>query len=284
MNKFIVAAIQLDSQDDKKKNLETAAEFIKEAAARGAKLVALPETMNYIGPDYIQNAEPIPGPTTNFFAELAVKLGIWIHCGSIPEMDDRDKPYNTTALISPKGEIVAKYRKLHMFDVEIENGPSYKESNDNAPGQEIVLAKTELATLGFSICYDIRFGEIYRLMALNGAQIIFTPACFTMNTGKDHWEPILRARAIENACYVVSPGQIGIKPKLQAYGKTLIIDPWGNVIAKASDRPGYICAEIDLDMIDAVRAQVPALKNRRTDIYSAASDKIKVYECSPVRR
>ena len=277
MRKFMLAAIQLDSQSDKQKNLAAAAGFIEEAAAKGAKLVAMPETMNYIGPEYRQNGEPVPGLTTDFFAKLAVKWGIWIHCGSIPEIYDQEKPYNTTVLLNPQGEIVAKYQKLHMFDVEISDGPSYKESDDNSPGQEIVLAKTELGMLGLSICYDIRFGEMYRIMALNGAQILFTPACFTMNTGKDHWETILRARAIENSCYVVSPGQIGIKPKLQAYGKSLIVDPWGNVIAKASDRPGYVMAEIDLDMIDFVRAQVPSLQNRRTDVYSISSDKVKIY-------
>lgn len=277
MKKWIVAAIQMDSQDDKQKNLQTAAGFIREAAEKGAKLAALPEIMNYIGPRYVEQAESVPGPTTDFFAALAKELGIWIHCGSIPELDGKPLPYNTTVLIGPDGGIVAKYRKLHMFDVEIQDGPSYRESSNNEAGSEIVIAQTELACFGFSICYDIRFGEIYRLMALKGAQVLFTPACFTMNTGKDHWEPMLRTRAIENGCYVIAPAQIGIKPKFQANGKTMIIDPWGNVIAQASDRPGYLCAEIDLDLVDAVRAQIPALQNRRSDVYALASDSIRVY-------
>lgn len=277
--KFLIAAIQLDSQADKQANLETARGFIEEAAVRGAQLVAMPECMNYIGGSELENAEPIPGPTTDFFSELAKRLNIWIHCGSIDEkIPGSEKAYNTNVLIDPSGKVFSKYRKLHMFDVVIENGPSYKESDTIEPGSEIVLAKTELATLGFSICYDIRFPEIYRLMALNGAQIIFAPASFVMNTGKDHWEPILRARAIENACYIVAPGQIGIKPKLQAYGKSLIVDPWGNVIAKASDRPGFILSEIDLSLIEKTRAQVPALNNRRDDIYSIGSTQIKIYE------
>jgi len=277
MSRLIIAAVQMDSQADKQKNLAVAAGFVEEAVSKGAKFIAMPENLNYVGDEYVENAEPVPGSTTKFFSELAIKHGVWIHCGSIPELDGSDIPYNTSVIISPKGDIIAKYRKLHMFDVEIEDGPSYKESANNLPGDEIVLADTELAMFGMSICYDIRFSEIYRLMALNGAQIILAPANFTMNTGKDHWEPILRTRAIENACFVVAPGQIGIKPKLQAYGKTMIIDPWGNVIAQASDQPSVIVAEIDLGLINNVRKQIPALKNRREDIYTIASDKVVVY-------
>lgn len=279
MRKYIVGVIQIDSQDNKEKNLDTAVSLVEEAVSKGAKLVVMPETMNYIGANFIENAESIPGYTTNIFQRLAVKHNIWIHCGSIPESTGTTKTYNTTAFISPKGNIVCKYRKLHMFDVDITDGPSYKESDSNEPGDEIVLCKSELGIFGFSICYDIRFGEIFRLMGLNGAQIFFTPANFTLNTGSDHWEPILRTRAIENGCYVISPGQIGIKPKMQAYGKSLIIDPWGNVIAKASDRQCCITAEIDLDMIDNIRNQVPAIKNRREDVYNLSSSKIKFYKC-----
>ena len=276
MDKFIAAAIQLDSQADKKKNLDAAEEFIRQAAQRGAKLAALPENMNYIGSDYAGQMEPLNGPTIARLSALAKELKLWLHCGTIP-MGSGGKPHNTCVLLNPAGEVFALYSKLHMFDVEIADGPSYKESDDNLPGDEIAVAKTELGVLGLSVCYDIRFGEIYRLMALNGAQILFTPACFTLNTGKDHWEPILRTRAIENACYVIAPGQIGIKPTLQSYGKTMIIDPWGNVVAQASDRPGYILAEIDLGLVDSVRAQIPALANRREDVYRLTSDRIHIY-------
>ena len=278
MNKFMIGVIQMDSQSDKQKNLAQAVSFIKEAAEKGARIAVLPESMSYLGNEYIASAEPVPGPTADILSSLARELGIWIHCGSITVLEDPEIPCNMSILFDPEGKIFAKYRKLHMFDVEIADGPSYKESDENIPGEEIVLAKTELGTLGFSVCYDMRFCEIYRLMALNGAQIIFVPSDFTLNTGKDHWEPILRTRAIENACYVVAPAQIGVKPKLQAYGKSMVIDPWGNVIAMAPDRPGVILAEIDLSRVDEIRSQIPALKNRREDIYSLTSDRIRIYE------
>lgn len=270
MRKFIVAAIQLDSRDDKEQNLKNAVSFIEEGVSRGAKLIAMPEQMNYVGNDNVANAEEIPnGPTFKLMSEQAKKHRIWLHCGSIYEKNNTDsRPYNTNMIINPEGELVAKYRKIHMFDVNIKDGPSVKESDRVCPGNEIVTVDTkEVGHLGLSICYDIRFGELYRIMALEGAQIFFTPADFVLNTGKDHWEPILRARSIENGCYTVSPAQCGVKPRFQAYGKSLIVDPWGNVIAKASDKPCAITAEIDLDYLDSVRRQVLTLDNRREDIY-----------------
>jgi len=270
MRKFIAAAIQLDSTGDKEQNIKNAVAFIAEAAARGAKLVAMPEQMSYVGSESRANAEEIPGGRTfQVMAEQAVKHGVWLHCGSVYESSGDDgRPYNTCMVISPKGELAGKYRKIHMFDVCIKDGPTVKESDRAAPGNEIVTVDTgEVGTLGLSICYDIRFCELYRLMALRGAQILLAPADFVLNTGKDHWEPILRTRAIENGCYMIAPAQCGIKPKFQAYGKSLIVDPWGNVIAKASDKPGVITAEVDLDYLEAVRNQVFTLQNRRGDIY-----------------
>lgn len=271
MRKFIVAAIQMDSKDDKEQNLSNAIALIEEGVRRGAKLIAMPEQMSYIGNDASSNAEEIPnGPTFNVMVAQAKKHNIWLHCGSIYERNEKDplRPFNTTMLINPKGELVVKYRKIHMFDVNIKNGPSVKESDRVCPGNEIVTVDTqEVGHLGLSICYDIRFGELYRIMALKGAQIFLTPADFVLNTGKDHWEPILRARSIENGCYTIAPGQCGVKPQFQAYGKSLIVDPWGNVIAKAMDKPCVITAEVDLDYLDGVRKQVPTLENRRDDIY-----------------
>lgn len=270
MRKFIVAAIQLDSKDNKEENLQNAIFFIEEGVRRGAKLIAMPEQMSYVGNDSAANAEEIPnGPTFKLMSEQAKKHKVWLHCGSIYEKNNIDpRPYNTTMVINPEGELVAKYRKIHMFDVNIKDGPSVKESDRVCPGNEIVTVDTkEVGHLGLSICYDIRFGELYRIMALEGTQIFFTPADFTLNTGKDHWEPILRARSIENGCYTISPGQCGIKPRFQAYGKSLIVDPWGNVIAKASDKPCVITAEIDLDYLDSIRRQIPTLDNRREDMY-----------------
>lgn len=271
VKKFLVAAIQVDSTNDKDQNLKNVIGFIAKAAERGAKLLAMPEHMNYVGDDFFGNAENIPGGKTfNLLAEQAVKHNVWLNCGSLYELNNYDsRPYNTSMVINPKGELVGKYRKMHTFDVVLENGTSIKESNRICPGNEVVTIPTgEVGHLGLSICYDIRFGELYRLMALEGAQILFAPSNFIVNTGKDHWEPILRTRAIENSCYVVAPGQCGKKPKSHAYGKSLIVDPWGNVIAKASDKPGIITAEVDLKYLETVRNQLNTIQNRRTDVYS----------------
>lgn len=271
MRKYFAAAIQLDSQENKKENLKAIGEFIDEAAAKGAKLVGLPEMMNYFGSEEGEkvNAEKIGGETTQLLCEKAKKHEIWLHGGSICEqVEGQDRVFNTTLLLNPKGDVVASYRKTHLFDVEVSSGVSYKESNAIIPGEEIVVADTDLGCFGLSICYDIRFPEMYRIMTLRGAQVIFAPAGFTLLTGRDHWEPILRARAIENGTYVIAPNQIGKKTTFQALGKSVIVDPWGNVIAKASDYPGVIMAEINLDYVNDVRSQIPALKNRRTDLYS----------------
>lgn len=280
MEKYNIAVCQMDSQNDKQENLKTAGEMIAENAAKGAKIIAFPETMNFMGKGQRYQAETIPGQTTDFLCSKAKEYGVWLVSGSFPEIHESGNPLNTLVLIDPRGTIRCKYSKLHMFDVEIDNGPSYKESDYNTAGSEIVLADTELGRFGFAICYDLRYGEIFRLMALHGAQVIFIPASFTMNTGKDHWEVLLRARAIENGVYIVAPNQIGKKTNMTAYGKSMIIDPWGDVIARASDKPGSIMAEIDLGYMKSVRRQIPSLKNRRTDVYGEldqALDKVIVY-------
>ena len=271
MNKFTVAVLQLDSQDDVQKNLDTVVSFIEEAAARGAKLITMPESMNYVGLDNAGHAEEIPGgPTFQLMSEQAKKYGVWLHCGSIYEKNPNDpRPFNSTMVIDPRGNLAAKYHKIHPFDVVIPNGPVNRESERICPGDEIVTVDTgEVGHLGLSICYDMRFAEMYRIMALEGAQILLMPADFTMPTGKDHWETILRTRAIENGCYVVAPAQYGVKPKFQASANSLVVDPWGNVIARASNHPQVITAEIDLDYLQQVRRQIFTLENRRPDVYS----------------
>ena len=271
MNKFTVAVLQLDSQDDVQKNLDTVVSFIEEAAARGAKLITMPESMNYVGLDNAGHAEEIPGgPTFQLMSEQAKKYGVWLHCGSIYEKNPNDpRPFNSTMVIDPRGNLAAKYHKIHPFDVVIPNGPVNRESERICPGDEIVTVDTgEVGHLGLSICYDMRFAEMYRIMALEGAQILLMPADFTMPTGKDHWETILRTRAIENGCYVVAPAQYGVKPKFQAYANSLVVDPWGNVIARASNHPQVITAEIDLDYLQQVRRQIFTLENRQPDVYS----------------
>lgn len=271
MRKYQIGVVQMDTQNDKGINLVQAGAFIDEAVDKQAKLVTFPETMNCIGDnvgDGGDRTEEIPGHSIKFFMEKAKEHKIYIHCGSIPEKrDGRGKYYNTTILLNPEGTIIARYRKLHTFDVTLPDGTEHRESERVEPGTEIVNVETELGNLGLSICYDIRFPENYRIMALNGAQILFTPANFTMPTGKDHWETILRTRAIENGCYVVAAAQIGKKPTMDAFGNSLVVDPWGTVIARASNRPCVTMAEIDLDYLDEVRRQIPSLKNRRSDIY-----------------
>ncbi|MGN8782214.1 carbon-nitrogen hydrolase family protein [Acidaminococcus fermentans] len=270
MTKFIAAAVQMDSQDDKMANLAAAEGYIREAAARGARLVVLPESMNYIGRDMAQEAEAIPGgPTFQRLSGLARELDLWLEAGSIYESNQEDpaRPFNTTFLIRPDGTLAAKYAKLHPFDVVLPNGVTSRESDRVCPGKKLTVAETDLGKVGLGICYDIRFGEMFRIMALEGAKLFAVPANFTVNTGKDHWEVLLRARAIENECYVIAPNQMGKKPRFTAYGNSLMVDPWGTVIARASDKPGVITAEIDLDYVTEVRQSTFTLDNRRPDVY-----------------
>lgn len=275
--KYKVAVCQMDSQDDKQKNLMQAAEMIAENAKNGASIIVFPETMNYMGDGYRRQAETVPGETTDFLCRKAKEHGVWVLSGSFPEKTETSCPKNTMALLSPDGGIFCKYSKLHMFDIELENGKSYKESASNTCGDEIVLAKTELGCFGFAICYDLRFGELFRLMALNGAQVIFVPSSFTAETGKAHWEPLLRARAIENGVYIVAADQTGEKSTMEAYGHSMVVDPWGNVLAEAGTGVCSIMAEIHPAMVESVRRQIPSLENRRTDMYRIESARLAVY-------
>ena len=257
----------MDTGNDKAKNLERMMHYIDEAAKKGATLVAFPEVVNILSEEAVY-AEPIPGPTTDILVQKAKEYGIWIHGGSLSEVNPNgERTYNTSVLIRPDGEIVAKYRKLHNFDMILPDGSSVRESDKKEPGDEIVTVQTELGGMGFAICYDLRFPEMFRIMRLKGAEIIVLSANFTMPTGKDHWEPLLRARAIENGVYIIAPNQIGEKEKFTAYGNSMIIDPWGTVIARASDCSGIIFAEIDLDYLERVRQKNPAVNNCRMDVY-----------------
>ena len=268
--KYKIAVVQMDTGNDKGANLKAACRFIDEAAEAGVKLVTFPEVMNLDGENVGEGggAESVPGYTTEILSAKAKEYGIYIHSGSFSEViPGEERFFNTSVLIDPEGEIIARYSKLHTFDVTLPDGSVQRESARIRPGEGITTVETPLGTLGMSICYDIRFGEMYRLMALRGAQVIFTPANFTMPTGKDHWETILRTRAIENGVYIVAADQIGKKSEFTAYGNSMVVDPWGTVIARAPDRPGIVYAEIDLDWLDSVRSKIPSLKNRRTDIY-----------------
>jgi len=261
----------MNSQDDKDRNLETARQLIASAAARGAQIVALPENFNFLGAPEAQlaNAEPVPGPTVQCLADEARRHGIHILGGSILEVvAGAEKVYNTSLLLDPEGEIIARYRKVHLFDIEVEGQVQANESAIMSPGDEIVTVETEHATVGLSICYDLRFPELYRTLALAGTQIGFAPAAFTLYTGKDHWEVLVRARAIENALYMVAPAQYGrYPPHEQCFGASLIVDPWGTVVARAADREMAIVGEIDLAWQATMRSAVPVLRCRRPDVY-----------------
>ena len=270
MRRFSMAVIQLSSTQDPEENLQEIGAFVREAAERGAQAAALPECALYRGLEMERYAQDVPGgAAVRRLAQLARETGLWLHCGSLYERAPQGgRPYNCTLVIRPDGTLAGKYRKLHPFDVAVPNGPAVRESDQIRPGEEIVTVDAgDLGTWGLSICYDLRFGELYRIMALEGAQVLFVPANFTLNTGRDHWEVLIRARAIENGCYVVAPGQFGPGPEFPAFGRSMVADPWGNVIARAPDRPGVILADIDLDYVDEIRRRVGTLDNRRRDKY-----------------
>lgn len=274
MTKLSVALVQTDAGSDAEANVATAAELADEAAAGGARLVALPEYLQYRGGDdgYRASARPIPGPFTTALSEIARRRDCWILAGSLAESsDDPHRPYNTSALIAPTGDIVARYRKIHLFDVAVEAGPADVESARVTPGDELVVADVDGVRLGLTICYDLRFAELYRSLSLLGADVLTVPANFTERTGRDHWEVLLRARAIENGAYVLAPSQINGPPGQPAYGRTMIVDPWGTVIAQAPDRVGIVRAELDTGRVASVRRQIPVLANRRPATYEVAA-------------
>jgi predicted amidohydrolase len=260
----------MSSTPDKVENKEAAEALIREAASAGADLVALPELWSCHGLDevYRQNAEPVPGPTTNSLGDLARELGIYLLGGSILEGDPgAQRLSNTSTFFDPSGAMTAVYRKIHLFDVRVSDR-EYLESANISPGSEIVTAKAGPATLGLSVCYDVRFPELYRLLALRGAEIMAVPAAFTLQTGKDHWELLLRARAVENQAFVIAPAQWGRKADgRRTYGRSMIVDPWGTVLATCPDCDGYALAALDLDYLHRFRTEFPALANRRPEAY-----------------
>ena len=233
--------------------------------------MALPELWSCHGLDevYRENAEPVPGPTTDLLGGLAGELGVYLLGGSILEGEPgAERLSNTSTFFDPSGKMTAVYRKIHLFDVKVSD-KGYLESASIAPGKEIVTAKAGAAMLGLSVCYDVRFPELYRLLALRGAQILAVPAAFTLQTGKDHWEVLLRARAVENQAFVVAPAQWGQKADGRwTYGRSMIVDPWGTVLATCPDRDGHALATLDLDYLDRLRTEFPALTNRRSEIYN----------------
>jgi predicted amidohydrolase len=266
-----VAAVQMNSRDDKPANVQTALDLIDRAAGTGARLVALPEVWTYLGPQEgnRDNAESIPGPVTDLLAERARRHGIYLHCGTILEARPGEpKVFNTSVVLNPNGDIVATYSKIHMFDVVLDGVASFEESATVKPGDEIVTFDLDGVTVGLAICYDLRFPELFRILALRGAEAIVLPAAFTMTTGKDHWEVLIRARAIENGVFMVAPGQVGHDGNGKwCFGRSLIVDPWGTVLATAPDAETVVAATLDRSLLRKVRRQIPSLANRMPDRY-----------------
>jgi predicted amidohydrolase len=266
-----IALVQMNSRDDKAENLERAEALVGQAAAWGPDLVVLPELWTYLGPRqrHPEVAEPIPGETSETVARWAARYRFWLVAGSYLERGEGgERLHNTSLVVDPDGEITARYRKLHLFDVEVD-GRVYEESATVAPGDAAVVATAAGVPLGLSICYDLRFPELYRRLADRGARLIAVPAAFTMDTGKDHWEVLLRARAIENQVYVLAAAQCGTAPPgTTSYGNSLIVDPWGVVLARGGYREGVVVADVDLGHADRIRKALPALAHRRADLFT----------------
>lgn len=269
MTTFMAAAIQMTSGDEMAANIAQLTPLLEQAVAKGAQLVATPENTFYMrreGPAAMTDGPMAEHAGVQWAQAAARTHGVWLLIGSIRAREaGMEKPFNRSILIAPTGAIAATYDKLHLFDVVLADGQSYRESSQAMAGETSTLATTPLATLGLSICYDLRFPQLYRSLALKGAEILTVPSAFTRPTGAAHWHALLRARAIENACYVLAPAQCGTHPGgRETYGHSLIIDPWGAVLAEAiTDMPQLVMAEIDTARVAALRAQIPVLLHHR---------------------
>jgi predicted amidohydrolase len=263
---FVAAAVQLCAGSDKGANLEKAEELVAQASRAGAHFVVLPEVFLWRGlrEEEAAAAEPIPGPVSERLSRLARQLQVYLLAGSILERSDADKAFNTSLLFDARGVLLARYRKLHLFDVDIAGRVAVRESDTRRAGTDVITAATELGVVGLTICYDLRFPELYRRLTQGGAEIIAVPSAFTFPTGAAHWEILLRARAIENQVYLVAANQIGQGPGgVPSFGSSMIIDPWGTPLARAAERETVIFAEIDRDYQKQVRHELPCLAHVR---------------------
>ncbi len=261
-----VAVCQLNARENLTANLRVARTLLDQAAERGADLAVLPEYVDYLGPaSGAPKPEEVDGEFAAFFADAAREAGMWVLAGSFHEAGpEPGRTFNTSLLFDRAGRLAATYRKIHLYDVEIPGRVSYQESRTVAPGADTVVADVDDLRVGLSICYDLRFPELYRRLAEDGAQVLLVPAAFMAHTGRDHWEVLLRARAIENQCYVVAAGQIGDhEPGRTCFGRSMVIDPWGTVLTQLPDEPGVVTADLDLDRLTRIRRDLPSLANRR---------------------
>jgi predicted amidohydrolase len=264
-----VAVVQMTSTDEVASNLAAAEKWVAQAAELGAELVALPENFAYLRREgtAVPCAQSLDGEIVGSLRNWAERHRIWLIGGTFLEtIPGETRTYNTSVAISPRGRVVAVYRKIHLFDVDLstQGGQVYRESDSVAPGTEVASFETPAGVVGLSVCYDVRFPELYRSLAARGARFLCVPAAFARETGRDHWEVLLRARAIENQCFVLAPAQCGEHPGGRlTYGRSMVVDPWGIVIARAPDRAGVVLAECHIEDQDRIRATLPALRHRR---------------------
>lgn len=268
MKSFKAAAVQLNSQPYLDLNLEISHQCIRKAAEGGAKLVGLPENFSFLGdlPAKLEQASEIAAQSEKFLKEAAAEFSIYLLGGSFPIPTESGKVLNRSLLLDPDGNILATYDKIHLFDVDLERGESYRESDyvEGGVPEAVTADIADIGIIGMSICYDLRFPELYRELSARGAELLTVPSAFTKTTGKDHWFPLLRARAIENTCYVLAPAQTGTHgEKRQTFGHSLIIDPWGRVLIDGGEKPDIVYAEIDHKKLDQARTSIPSLKHRR---------------------
>ncbi len=271
--RYLAAVVQLTSTDDPGASLDRALAGIDRAADLGAQVIALPETVHFIGPEAQKRdiAEPLDGPTFTALADKARARQVFLLAGSLPERStDPERPYNTSVLFSPEGQRRAVYRKVHLFDVSLGAQATHTESQTTMPGNRAVVVDTPWGRWGLTVCYDLRFPDMFRALRRSGADLIFVPSAFTVTTGRDHWEVLLRARAIENQCYVIAPAQVGDHGQRQTYGRSMIIDPWGTVLCVCPDEPTVAIAEIDLERVETFRRRLPCLAHERPFIVEEA--------------
>jgi predicted amidohydrolase len=265
----LAAIVQLTSTSDREANWQQAQELVSRAAERGAELVATPENTNFLGPhdEKVKRAETLDGETCERFAELARQLGVQILLGSFNERSDEpDRCYNTSVLFDRDGSQLAVYRKIHLFDVNVSPEVRFSESATVRAGTELVTTRSVLGELGMTVCYDLRFPGLYQRLRDRGAEILTVPSAFTLSTGKDHWHALLRARAIEIQCYVLAPAQFGKHDDdglRESFGHSMVVDPWGQIVAMVADGPGVLLAEIDRDRLAEIRASMPVVDHRR---------------------